>query len=103
MLSTQMRQMANTTNSQVFTKYILDMRDCNKTDIEAFREYYLTNVKLDDNAPIARDKSLTKVVTLGTSNDSELYSRFTEWLSRTINMYLFQLTQKDLNTSILAK
>ena len=83
------------TTSKVSAKFILDVGDINVTELEAFREYWETKVEIGGKTPILGSKGLMKTVTLGASNDTELYLGYTELLLRLICMP-FGLTPKDL-------
>lgn len=89
-------QFQSNTTGQAVRDYILDLGpDTSQEDLDAFRQYWETDVLGKGKIPIVGGGKVN-VVKLGAKNDEELYPKYTEYLLRLIGL-AFDLSTRDYN------
>lgn len=83
------------TTSKISAKYILDIGDVTQSELDAFRDYWEEHIEADGETPILGGKGAAKAVTLGATNDSELYLQYHEVLLQMIAL-CFDMGRRDM-------
>jgi hypothetical protein len=86
-----------TTTSQAVREYILVLKGADQNDVEAFRQYWETDVEGSGKIPIIGSEGV-EVVKLGARNDDELYLRYTDYVLRIIAI-AFDLASRDFGVT----
>lgn len=85
------------TTAKAYHEYLIDLGPVSEYELEAFREYYRTQVQRQGEAPIVGTKGTgISVVKLGATDDNGLYLKYEEKMLRLIAL-CFKLSPRDMN------
>ena len=86
----------NSTTAKSTQRWMLDIGAVTKMELQAFREYWETEVEKNKKFPFINGAGQVKAIKIGANDDGGLYLKYTDYLLRLIAL-AFGLSQRDFN------